>query len=523
VFTRRSLLTGALAPLAPLAACTPPPKALDVAWLGPDPLRAHKLREALPAGAVRERRADVLVLGAGVAGLSAARSLRAAGREVTVLELDDAPGGNSRAAALGGLACPLGAHYLPQPGPALSELQDLLVEFGVAERHFGRWQARDEHTVHAPAERRFDGREWQTGLLPPAADEAGAEQQRRFARRVREAQQQVGFALPTQRAPFGAAHRALDAQTFDAWLDAQGFREPGLRWYLDYCCRDDYGAGSAVVSAWAGLHYFASRHGFQAPDDDQGGDPAPPPITAPQGNGWLVQRLAEPLRREQRLLTARVGLALQEEREGVELLCWTPNDGPGLERWRARELVLAVPLFVAQRIWRNPPPALREARLPRAPWLVANLLLDGPPLQRAGQPLAWDNVPQHSPTLGYVNARHQGLDPRPGPQVWTLYWALPQDQRAALLNDSAQDWAERVLQTLGPLHPDLPQRLQQLRLTRWGHAMAIPAPGVRGQPALASLRGLPGRVRIAHADLAGYSVFEEAFMAGIEAARPFSR
>ena len=80
-----------------------------------------------------------------------------------------------------------------------------------------------------------------------------------------------------------------------------------------------------------------------------------------------------------------------------------------------------------------------------------------------------------------------------------------------------------MLQTLGPLHPDLPERLQQLRLTRWGHAMAIPAPGVRGQPALGSLRALRGRVRIAHADLAGYSVFEEAFMAGIEAARPFSR
>ena len=45
-------------------------------------------------------------------------------------------------------------------------------------------------------------------------------------------------------------------------LAAQGIDAPALRWYIDYCCRDDYGAGAAQVSAWAGLHYFASRHGF---------------------------------------------------------------------------------------------------------------------------------------------------------------------------------------------------------------------------------------------------------------------
>ena len=57
--------------------------------------------------------------------------------------------------------------------------------------------------------------------------------------------------------------------TFAAWLDARRpAPTPHLRWYLDYCCRDDYGAGAAQVSAWAGLHYFASRHGFHAPGDD---------------------------------------------------------------------------------------------------------------------------------------------------------------------------------------------------------------------------------------------------------------
>lgn len=499
----------------PLAACTPSRKSLDVQWLGPDPARAHRLREAVPTGAARQRRAQVLVVGAGIAGLACTRQLQRAGVDVALLELDDAPGGHSRPGELGGMPCPLGAHYLPQPGPGLPEIQDLLVEVGAAQRLHGRWQARSEFEVHAPAERLWDGERWQAGLLPPPADAGAQAQRQRFAALVGEAQQ-LGFALPTTRARFGAAHRGLDALRFDDWLNREGLREPGLRRYLDYCCRDDYGAGSAQVSAWAGLQYFASRHGFDAGNQA----PAPPPLTWPQGNGWLVERLAAGLP----LHSARVALQLDEEREGVRLRCWSAE---GLEDWSARQVVLAVPLFVAQRICRRPPPALAAVRLQRAPWLVANLLLDAPLIDRVGAPPSWDNVIQDSPTLGYVNAGHQRLDPRPGAQVLSLYWALPQTERGALLQDSAASWAGRVLATLRGVHPDLDERLQALRLTRWGHAMAVPVPGARSQAApggaLAALRAGQGRLRFAHADLAAYSVFEEAYIAGIEAAQSLLR
>jgi phytoene dehydrogenase-like protein len=511
MLTRRAAL---LAPL-PLFGCRPV-KPLDVQWLGPDPARAHKLREPVPGGEAKQRKVDVLVLGAGIAGLTCARQLQRSGRGVALLELDDAPGGNSRAGRVGGLPCPLGAHYLPQPDASLPELQDLLVELGAAERRSGRWQAKAQHEVHAPAERRFDGQRWQPGLLPPPETDADRRQHLRFAAAVRAAKA-LGFGLPTHRAAWTDAHRQLDAQRFDQWLAQQGLSEPGLLWYLDYCCRDDYGAGSSTVSAWAGLQYFASRHGFHADgDQDDPHEPAPPQLTWPEGNGWLAERMATGLE----LHTGRVALQLDEEREGVRLRCWTPE---GLEDWRAAQIVLAVPFFVAQRIWRNASPALQAVRLQRAPWLVANLQLDAPLLARVGAPAAWDNVIQASPTLGYVNAQHQNLDPRPGAKVLTLYWALASAERQQLLNASSQDWATRVLEALRPTHPDIDERLQAMRLTRWGHAMAVPTPGARGQAALAALRNTRGRVRFAHADLAAYSVFEEAFSAGLEAANALAR
>ena len=53
---------------------------------------------------------------------------------------------------------------------------------------------------------------------------------------------------------------------------------------------------------------------------------------------------------------------------------------------------------------------------------------------------------------------------------------------------------------------------------RHGHAMRIPVPGARGDPALAALAQAGGRMQFAHADLAGYSVFEEAYTLGLQAA-----
>jgi hypothetical protein len=54
---------------------------------------------------------------------------------------------------------------------------------------------------------------------------------------------------------------------------------------------------------------------------------------------------------------------------------------------------------------------------------------------------------------------------------------------------------------------------------RYGHAMSIPVPGLRGSAALQALSRPAGRVHFAHSDLSGYSVFEEAFSHGMRVGR----
>ena len=489
-------------------------------WVGTSPARGHRLREARsgawPAPAL-QRRCSVLIVGGGIAGLGAARAFARAGHDdVHLLELEDQPGGNSRAHRMAGLACPMGAHYLPLPTAQAREVSELLHELGLLRQVLGRTVADERHLCHSPQERLFIDGTWVDGLLPPAeAGSATLAQYRGFAAAVSQAQRDVGFAMPSHRAPWTAAHQALDGITFAVWLQAQGLTDPRLRWYLDYCCRDDYGAPADSVSAWAGLHYFASRHGFQAPGDADG--ERDPVFTWPEGNAWLARRLAQPL--GERLLHARTVLQVDEGRHGVQVLAWD-EASQQTEAWQADTVVLAVPLFIAARLLRSPPAALAQIvpLQPHAPWLVANLQIDEPLLQRQGVLPAWDNVVYGRDDLGYVDAMHQSVSPVAGATVLPTYQAWSASMRQALLTDSADTWAQRVLQGLVPLHPDLPAKLRQMALTRHGHAMSIPAPGLRGHPALAALRQQRGRVRFAHADLAGYSVFEEAFTLGCEVA-----
>lgn len=495
---------------------TPPPAG---GLAGSHPERGHLLRQLPAIKDWTPRRTRVVIAGAGIAGLAAARALHQAGIEdLVLLDLEDEAGGNSRGGRIAGLDCPLGAHYLPVPTGEAGPVHDLLEEFGLRRRVAGRWTWDERHLCHSPQERLFFRGAWQDGLLPVQdVHPATLAQYVGFARRIEALSREARYTLPAADAPLRPGQLALDALSFADWLGHEGFDDPLLRWYLDYCCRDDYGAPADVVSAWAGVHYFASRHGFHAPGEGAERDGV---LTWPEGNAWLARRLAAPL--GGRLRTGRVVTRIAATRHGVEVDALDATGRSG-ERWRAAHVVVALPLFVAARVVQDPPAALLHAArgLQHAPWVVANLQLRQPLRDRPGAAPAWDNVVQGAAGLGYVDARHQALDPRPGPTVLTWYHAPGVAARPEVLQADWRHWLATALGDLIPAHPDLASAIAQVQVTRYGHAMRIPVPGTR-----AALREGPPqgpRLSFAHADWAGYSVFEEAFSAGHAAGRHVAR
>ena len=527
---RRSFLAGAAVPfVGSLFGCDRLGE-IQGGFTGISHERGHLLRErkVWPAPS-KLHKTRVVVAGGGVAALAAARALRLRGMDdFALLEIEDQAGGNSRGGVVNGIPCPLGAHYLPVPGDAAVDVQNLLEELGLRKRVAGRWVYEERHLCHSPQERLFFNGEWQEGLLPlQGVGRDTLAQYQRFAALVARARQSASWSIPTSHTSPSPFMESLSAISFGSYLAQNGLNDPHLRWYLNYCCNDDYGVGVGTVSAWAGLHYFASRHGFSAPHQE-GGDAAEPAdregvLTWPEGNGWLTRQLALPLK--DRIQTGRVVMRIAPGKQGVEVDAFNVAT-QSVERWQAERCIVALPIFVAARVVENPPEFLRlaAARTRYAPWLVANIHVRSPLEDRPGAPPSWDNVIHDAAmpnahaqnaqgtSLGYVDAMHQSLQSVAGATVLTHYRALgdlPQG-RKLLMNTPWTDWRDVILADLSRAHPDIAIKATRIDITRYGHAMAVPVPGAGLNSRLAAA----GRLSFAHSDWAGYSVFEEAFTLG---------
>ncbi|WP_301101251.1 NAD(P)/FAD-dependent oxidoreductase [Propionivibrio sp.] len=527
---RRDFLSAlAAAGLASLPGCGAPAQAAlpPGALLGTAIDPAHRLRERNlpPPSATRE--VPVLIVGAGIGGLSAGWKLAKSGfNDFLMVELEAEAGGNSRSGRNEVSAFPLAAHYLPLPTREATAVRELLAELGVlhGDPRAARPRYDERYLCATPQERLYRNGWWQEGILPHnGVSAAELEQYRRFyalidAFKQRRDGQRRAFALPMALSSRAPDLLALDRLSMRDWLLAQGLDSPQLHWYVDYACRDDYGTNISEVSAWAGIHYFACRSGEA---QDAASDTV---LTTPGGNGWLTEGLAQSIkaRAGDRLLTGSLVFRVAEEGGRTNVDLWQPEQQRTV-RLSAGQLIWAAPLFLVPHVFAGQDTLKLAARsFSYAPWLVANLTLSRFPTDRAGASMAWDNVLYDSPGLGYVVSTHQQMRMRPGTTVFTYYRALsgmsPQQGRAILQETTRKAWADQILTELERPHPDIRQVTTRLDVFRNAHAMARPLPGlIWGQQRALFAADRP-RLRFAHADVSGFSLFEEAQYRGVLAA-----
>jgi protoporphyrinogen oxidase len=323
----------------------------------------------------------------------------------------------------------------------------------------------------------------------------------------------------------------LDALVFSDWLAHQDLTDPHLLWYLDYVCRDEYGAGIAHVSAWAGLHYFAARHGFALPGEAEPGHAV---FTWPEGNAFVTRHMALAL--GDRLHTGWAVQQVMQERQHVQVRAQHTVTGEQV-RWQARHVVLAQPAHVAARSLAGEPSAtaqqVRQAsgKLAQAAWVVVNLHLSRPLADRGGAAPAWDNVSfgPGQTGLGYVDASHQMLHRSPrAPTVLTHYRALGpgREARRALRDQPWMHWVHASVAEWQEAHPELRNRITEASVARYGHGMVVSAPGMlhwlMPLHQTTSARAGP-TVHWAHSDASGMSTFEEAFAQGLAAGMEVAR
>jgi hypothetical protein len=492
---RRTFIRSSSAALVGLSAKTD--RKIEGSFVNDSFQMGHLLRDhaAFPV-AKRVEKYPVVIVGGGIAGLSAAWRLWKHGfKDFLLLEMNEQAGGNARWGQNEITPYPWAAHYVPVPGPKATYVRELFEDLDVLKE--GKWNER--YLCFSPQERLFLYGRWQDGIEPAIGlSQKDRDQFQRFEDTVSQFRSTGAFTIPIEHG-LNDRFRDLDRIPFSDWLKAHGFDSQLLSWYLNYACRDDYGALTTDTSAWAGIHYFASR------DPEEKG-----PLTWPEGNGWITRRLLE-----------RVGEYVRANQMVHRIVSDSHRVRvfSGEFEYQAEFVIFAAPTFLAPYLIDGFP---RLHDFVYSPWLTANLTLEHLPDSRGAEP-TWDTVFFDSPTLGYVDATHQNLRTFVDRTVWTFYWALaegsPAQNRQLLLDKDWAYWNEAILHDLERVHSNIRQCVSRIDIMRMGHAMVRPSIGAIFSEERRRLVRLAERIFFANSDLSGISIFEEAQYHGIEAAQ----
>ncbi len=522
-FVRYIGTLGTVALLMPdLLACSDSKKKIVTNKLGAPLERGHLLRGNFDFAVkypVEQIRVPVLIVGGGISGLASGYHLKKNGHaDFLLFELGEQTGGNSGFGANNYSKYPLGAHYLSLANPGNGPLISFLKELKLIEKEENGLQFYNEDFLcHAPDERLLFKGVFHEGLVPEygISEEAHAEINRFFKemRELKAAKSENGidlFNIPISQAEITEEVAALDAMTFKEYLAENKYESEELLWFLDYCCRDDFGAGYDKVSAWAGIHYFAGRKATPGNTDPT------TVLTWSEGNGFLANKLEESIQQQVRKNMLVYSI---EEREDQVLIEAIDLHAKKKIRVSAGKCIVSAPSYVAKHILKSSswPKSYFEG-IKHNPWLIGIVVLDQIP-EGNGTPLAWDNVKFGTKGLGYVSDRHQEFSPVRDKHVISVYLALDkadeQTERHRLFQMTEEEMCRLVISELASMHPDIEQHIESISFQRWGHGMVTPYPGALAKyQEYQQLKTSAKRVHLAHTDYSSYSVFEEGFDLG---------
>ncbi|HKC68400.1 MAG TPA: FAD-dependent oxidoreductase [Bacteroidia bacterium] len=520
--------------LPPLSSCNenkPSEKEIKVTIKGANSKRGHQVWQASQSFTKKiTLTKDVVIIGGGVSGVSAAYNLQKnKTTNIVVLELADEVGGNSISGENAYSAYPYGAHYLTLPNACNTPLVSFLKEKGIVTSidEQGRPSYNETDLCFDPEERLFIKGTFQDGLIPNynLNEKEKKEISDFFAlmdyyKNLKGKDEKYFFEIPYSQASIDTELDKLDNISFSDFLTEKKFTGTYLLWYLNYCCRDDFGGDTKKVSAWAGINYFASHK----PNPANTG--ASRVLTWPEGNGHLIKLLADDLRGVIKTGCLVKNISIQNDKVLVTVADFKNQQ---LIEITCNNCVIAIPPYITTHILDKTLPYPKEEikKLKHVPWVTAAVTLSKLPEGR-GQEICWDNVGYDTKALGYIYNQHQSLKQRQEKQVISVYIPLDEkdiaEERKSAAGRTESEWKDMVLSELEILHNGITNFVEEIEIWIWGHGMILPEKGlIKGNVLKQLAQPINNQIYFAHTDLSGFSIFEEGFDWGYRMAEKISK
>ncbi|MCB0352028.1 MAG: FAD-dependent oxidoreductase [Bdellovibrionales bacterium] len=452
-----------------------------VLWDKQGYLKANNLSIGAPT-----ERVPLVIVGGGISGLTTAYLLR--DLNPVVLEQDKRFGGNSKGQSWNGLDYSIGAAYFIEPEPD-TEIDALIRELGID----SLWKIKtDEDPVQLAGEmyRGF----WEGETLQ--GDARGLRQLdllKTYFTSVNE-----GEAVPYPDIPITDPElvpyiQKLDQVSFKQHLETivgEPLHEQ-IETALEHYCWSSLCASANEVSAAAGLNFYAAEFGNIA--------------VLAGGNSRVAERLLERISATlspSNLRPQSLVFDIDVTGDGV-LVSYLDGEG-ALHTILADSVVMSCPKFVAKKIINDLEPERSEviSRLTYRSYLVANVCLGGGTqdpfydLYLLGDGKLHGNSAQEASNYrratDVIMANYAQSDDHS--TVLTLYRGMPYDgARAELYLETSyekyrKEFEDQIHESILPALKISPERVEDLRIARWGHPLVVPKPGMIGSSDVERIR-----------------------------------